>query len=61
MLDDIAAFAADLTRRFPGTSTAVHYVSDVRVFLRWLGRPPTEVQRCAEESPRSGASASGTG
>ncbi len=45
MADGVAAFAEDLSRRFPGTSTAVHYVSDVRVFLRWFGRPPDVVQR----------------
>lgn len=45
MVDGVAAFAEDLSRRFPGTSTAVHYVSDVQVFLRWFGRPLREAQR----------------
>lgn len=45
MVDGVAAFAEDVSRRFPGTSTAVHYVSDVQVFLRWFGRPPDVVQR----------------
>lgn len=45
MVDGVAAFAKDLSRRFPGTSTAIHYVSDVQVFLRWFGRPLREAQR----------------
>lgn len=45
MVDGVAAFAEDLSRRFAGTSTAVHYVSDVQVFLRWFARPFREVQR----------------
>lgn len=45
MLDSVAAFAADLSRRFPGTSTVVHYISDVRLFLRWWQRPPADAQR----------------
>lgn len=45
MLDVVAAFAADLARRFPGTSTAVHYVSDIRIFLHWFDGPATHTQR----------------
>lgn len=45
MVDAVAAFTADLSRRFPGTSTVVHYISDVRVFLAWWQRPLAEVQR----------------
>jgi site-specific recombinase XerD len=45
MVDGVAAFAEDLSRRFPQTSTAVHYVSDVRVFLRSVSRPLGEIQR----------------
>jgi len=43
--DLVAAFTADLSRRFPGTSTVVHYISDVRIFLAWWHRPVAEVQR----------------
>ena len=45
MSDRIAAFTADLSRRFPGTSTVVHYISDIRIFLAWWQRPVVEVQR----------------
>ncbi len=45
MVDAVAAFSADLSRRFPGTSTVVHYLSDVRVFLAWWRRPVADVQR----------------
>jgi len=45
VFDAVAAFTADLSRRFPGTSTVVHYSSDVRLFLRWWQRPPAQVQR----------------
>lgn len=45
MVDPVVAFTADLNRRFPGTSTVIHYSSDVRLFLRWWQRPSTDVQR----------------
>ena len=45
MVDSVAAFAADLSRRFPWTSTVVHYISDVRLFLAWWQRPIADVQR----------------
>jgi site-specific recombinase XerD len=45
MVDSVVTFAEDLSRRFPQTSTALHYVSDVQLFLRWVRRPPSEVQR----------------
>jgi site-specific recombinase XerD len=45
VVDPVSPFTADLSRRFPGTSTVVHYSSDVRLFLRWWQRPPTDVQR----------------
>ena len=45
MVDSVAAFAADLSRRFPGTSTVVHYISDVRLFLAWWQRPIGDAQR----------------
>ncbi len=45
MVDPVAAFTADLSRRFPGTSTVIHYISDVRVFLAWWQRPVADVQR----------------
>lgn len=45
MVDLVGAFTADLNRRFPGTTTVVHYSSDVRLFLRWWQRSPVDVQR----------------
>jgi site-specific recombinase XerD len=45
VVDPVGAFTADFTRRFPGTSTVVHYSSDVRLFLHWWQRPPADVQR----------------
>ena len=45
MVDPVTAFRADLNRRFPGTSTVVHYISDVRLFLAWWQRPIADVQR----------------
>ena len=45
MVDPVVAFTADVGRRFPGTSTVIHYTSDVRLFLRWWQRPPADVQR----------------
>lgn len=45
MVDTVASFAEDLASRFPDTSTALHYVSDIKVFLRWFDRPLGEVQR----------------
>lgn len=29
-------------RRKPGSSTAIHYASDVRIFFKWLGQPNPE-------------------
>jgi site-specific recombinase XerD len=45
VVDPVVAFTADLSRRFPGTSTVIHYSSDVRLFLRWWQRSPADVQR----------------
>ena len=45
MVDPVVAFKADLSRRFPGTSTVVHYISDVHLFLAWWQRPIADVQR----------------
>jgi site-specific recombinase XerD len=44
MLSEIDSFVAWLRRRSPQSSTAVHYASDVRLFLAWLGKPLKEVQ-----------------
>jgi site-specific recombinase XerD len=45
VVDPVVAFKADLSRRFPGASTVVHYISDVRLFLAWWQLPIAEVQR----------------
>ncbi len=45
MPDGVAAFAEEPSRRFPDTSTAVHYVSDIRLFLSWFRGPVNEVRR----------------
>ncbi len=45
MGDLVGEFTADLSRRFPGTSTVAHYSSDVRPFLHWWRRSPADVQR----------------
>jgi len=42
----IAAFAAYLSRRFPGRSTTKHYVSDMQLFIQQYPRPlPTITRR----------------
>ena len=43
--DWIAAFAAYLTRRFPGRSTAKHYVSDMQVFVQQHPQPLLTITR----------------
>ena len=42
----IAAFAAYLSRRFPGRSTAKHYMSDMQLFVQQYPQPlPTITRR----------------
>lgn len=43
--DWIAAFAAYLTRRFPGRSTAKHYVSDMQLFVQQHPQPLLTITR----------------
>lgn len=43
--DWITAFAAYLTRRFPGRSTAKHYVSDMQVFVQQHRQPLLTITR----------------
>jgi site-specific recombinase XerD len=43
MLPEVAAFQKWLRRKFPHTSTPIHYVSDVQLFFQWLNKPPEEV------------------
>jgi site-specific recombinase XerC len=44
MVSEIDSFVAWLRRRSPQSSTAVHYASDLKLFLAWLGKPFNEVQ-----------------
>lgn len=46
----IEQFAAYLKRRYPGRSTATHYVSDMRSFLRHYGGALLEVTRADMDS-----------
>ena len=41
----IQEFEGYLKRRFPGSATAKHYVSDLRVFQRVISKPPRDVTR----------------
>ena len=41
----IQEFERYLSRRYPGRSTARHYVSDLRVFQRFIDKPPRDVTR----------------
>ena len=41
----IHEFERYLKRRFPGSATARHYVSDLRVFQRFIDKPPRDVMR----------------
>jgi site-specific recombinase XerD len=43
MLPEIERFLKFLRRKAPGTSTCIHYTSDVRLFFAWLGKAPAEV------------------
>jgi site-specific recombinase XerC len=44
MVPEIDSFVAWLRRRSPQSSTAVHYASDLKLFLTWLGKPSKQVQ-----------------
>jgi site-specific recombinase XerC len=44
MVPEIESFVAWLRRRSPQSSTAVHYASDLKLFLTWLGKPFKEVE-----------------
>ncbi len=44
MVSEIDSFVAWLRRRSPQSSTAVHYASDLRLFLTWLNQPCKEVE-----------------
>ncbi|MDW8215948.1 MAG: site-specific integrase, partial [Roseiflexaceae bacterium] len=41
----ITAFAAYLTRRFPGRATTKHYVNDMQIFVRAQPKPLPTVTR----------------
>jgi site-specific recombinase XerD len=41
----IQEFERYLKRRFPGSATVRHYVSDLRVFQRFIDKPPRDVTR----------------
>lgn len=42
---DIRAFERYLERRYPGSSTAKHYISDLNLFRQLVGKGPREVTR----------------
>jgi site-specific recombinase XerD len=41
----IQQFERYLKRRFPGSATVRHYVSDLRVFQCFIDKPPRDVTR----------------
>ncbi len=43
MLPEIESFQKWLRRKYPHTSTAIHYLSDLRLFFAWLNKPPGDV------------------
>ncbi len=43
MLPEVERFQKWLRRKFPQTSTPLHYVSDVQLFFAWAHKPPGEV------------------
>jgi site-specific recombinase XerD len=59
MLPEIERFQKWLRRKNPHASTHIHYVSDVRLFFAWVGKPPSavtvrEVDGYIEHSQRHG-------
>lgn len=50
MRESIGEFERYLKRRYPGSSTAKHYISDLLVFRRFLDKPPREVTKQDVES-----------
>jgi len=45
MNEDIRGFENYLRRRYPGRSTTKHYISDLRIFSRFVGMPLADVRR----------------
>ncbi len=43
MLPEIEQFQKWLRRKSPHTSTAIHYVSDVKLFFAWVDKPPDQI------------------
>lgn len=43
MLPEIESFQKWLRRKYPHTSTAIHYVSDLTLFFAWLNKSPGDV------------------
>lgn len=45
MEESIREFERYLNRRYPNSSTAKHYINDLRIFQRFLDKPPREIRR----------------
>ena len=43
MLSEILRFNKWLRRKAPGTSTHIHYTSDLKLFFAWAGKPPSSI------------------
>jgi hypothetical protein len=45
MDEAIGEFERYVNRRYPGRSTAKHYISDLQIFQSFVGKPAREVTR----------------
>jgi site-specific recombinase XerD len=43
MLPEIARFQNWLRRKYPNTSTSIHYLNDLKLFFAWLNKPVAQV------------------
>jgi site-specific recombinase XerC len=62
MLSEIARFQHYLRRKYPNSSTSIHYISDLELFFGWLSKPvnavvlqdvDTYIEHCQKQGHRS--------